>query len=667
MLSCRAMSDAPHSPAVGSPSEPVLPGDPPPTLAAPPAPATPWSGRLIEAFGHGSSWRRAALAWALVALLAALLEQSQIAWGWTPPGPALGAGRLLGVFRLAARLGAFALPLLALAARLDERPEDGRGGRPLGWAFALWNLGLLVGAVGILAGFMRPEPWGPQPLVADLGLLAGAALWLRALWMRQDQGLDAPGRAALLGGIGLVSCLALGSLLVQALGGLGQALGGALLGRGIDELGLLPLLVSCAARRLPDLAGQPLYGRQSFVWGLWGWLLVAGLGLPADLAPELLGPGSARWLDLLRPWGLLPLGLIALCLAGTFLGRPVIGDPARRAIGGADRLFLAGLAWALALRVGEAALSGTAWRLLQFSPAAPRAWELPAWGAWWCIALALLWPRGRPVDPGEAGRGDGATATGGRPIPAPRRFYWGGLSTALVAFCALFQSALALPLALAQGAAGSYGSLFPLEASLRLPLLLGLMGATSAILLIDLRGRVRRPGAAPADPVPDAAPRTPGPMAAASVPQLYPATVAAVLVATFLTAVLLPLLRFGAAAGEGAAAPGDLAPGQAQYIADGCVFCHSRRQREVWDEALFGPATGVPVPGAPALAGLRRAGPDLHWVGERLQDAPERLAVHAAGGRPALPWRFSVSGAGPEGEDLLDYLLAARPPAAGGR
>ncbi len=441
-----------------------------------------------------------------------------------------------------------------------------------------------------------------------------------------------------------------------------------MLGRGIDELGLLPLLVAGAARRLPALAGRPLYGRQSFVWGLWGWLLVAGLGLPADLAPELLGPGSARWLDLLRPWGLLPLGLIALCLAGTFLGRPLIGGPARRTISGADRLFLAGLAWALALRVGEAALSATAWRLLQFSPAAPRAWELPAWGAWWSIALALVWPAGRPVGPREAaGRADGAAALDGGTMPAPRRSHWGGIGTALVAFCALFQSVLALPLALAQGAAGGYGSLLPLEASLRLPLLLGLLGAALAILVTDWRDRVQRPDLAPADPAPIEAPRTTGSTAAAAVPQLYPATVAAVLVACFLTAVLLPLLRFGAAAGEGAAAPSDLALGQAQYIADGCVFCHSRRQREVWDEALFGPATGVPEPGAPALAGLRRAGPDLRWVGERLQDAQERLAVHAAGGRPALPWRFSAGGAGPEGEDLLDYLLAARPSAAGGR
>lgn len=668
------MNAAPPAEPASTPDDALSPSPLPPSPAGlPPRAPTRSAAAVLRASGTWRAWRLAALGWGLVALVAALLEQSQLAWGWTPPWPFFGAGRLLALYRLAARLGAFALPLMALAARLD-RPEGlGPGARQgLARAFVAWNLGLLVGAVGFLAGWLRPEAWAPQPVLADLLLLAGAVLWLRALWEGQARALDAAGRAAVIGGIGLVTCLALGNLLVQALGGLGQALGGALLGRGIDELALFPLAVAAACRWLPAQAGRPLYGRQSLVWGLWAWLVVAALSVTADLAPDLLGPGMGRWPDLLRPWALLPLGLLALCLVGSFLG--TAGAAAsRRTLAAWDLLFATGLGWLLAARAAEAALSATAARLLQFSPAAPRAWELPAWGAWWCLLAALAWPR--PVGAGS-GAGDveldapesGAPGAVGSidaagPRPLGRRAT-GAAALALV--CALGQSALALPLALAQGAAGGYGGLLSLEAGLRLPLWLGLAALVGGLLL---RGWLVAPAAAAIDapardlppPALDQGPAAPGP---APQPQLYAATVSALLVSALLAVVLLPLVRSpGRPAPEAQLAA---APGRAAYVADGCVFCHSRRQRADWDAALLGPPTGVPAAGLPALAGLRRAGVDLSWVGERLADAPERLAVHAAGGRPALPWRFSASGAGPEGEDLLDYLMAARPAPAGG-
>lgn len=666
------MNAVPPAEPAATPDDALAPSPPPPSPAglSPRAP-TFSAAAVLSACGTWRAWRLAALGWGLVALLAALLEQSQLAWGWTPPGPMLGAGRLLALYRLAARLGAFALPLMALAARLD-RPEGMRPGarQGLARAFVAWNLGLLVGGLGLLAGWLRPEAWASQPVLADLLLLAGAILWLRALWEGQAGALDAAGRAAVLGGIGLVTCLALGNLLVQALGGLGQALGGALLGRGIDELALFPLAVAAACRWLPAQAGRPLYGRQSLVWGLWAWLVVAALSLTADLAPDLLGPGMGRWSDLLRPWALLPLGLLGLCLAGSFLG--TAGSTAlRRTPAAWDLLFAAGLGWLLAVRAAEAALSATAARLLQFSPAAPRAWELPAWGAWWCLLAALAWPRPVGAGSGEAdveldapeAGGPGVVgsidAAGPRPLGRPAT---GAVALALV--CALGQSALALPLALAQGAAGGYGGLLSLEAGLRLPLWLGLTALVGGLLLRGwMVGRASAAMEAPARDLPlpamGLATSPPGPA-----PQLYAATVGALLVTALLVVVLLPLVRTaGPPAAEDQLA---VAPGRAAYVADGCVFCHSRRQRADWDAALFGPPTGVPAAGLPALAGLRRAGVDLSWVGERLADAPERLAVHAAGGRPALPWRFSAGGAGPEGEDLLDYLMAARPAPAGG-
>lgn len=613
------------------------------------------------------AWWLAALLWGAVALLAAIVVQAQLAWGWAPPWPFLGAGRLLAAYRLAARFGAFALPLMALLARAPQDGRDDAAASPLGWSWCFWNLGILVGVLGVLAGWMRPEPWAPQPVLADLLLLAGAFAWLWRVWRLAGPHPDAAARAAIAAGIGLLACIAVGGILVQALGGLGQALGGALMGRGIDDLALATAAFGSGAVLVPVISGCPLFGRRSWVWGLWAWLAWAVLRLPTDLVPDLVGPGAARAMDSLAPLGLVPLLLLSVALAGCFVGAPALAaaDGLGPRSPGAV-LILAGLVWLFLGRLAEAATSPGAARLLQFSAAAPRAAELPSWTAMWCLSAGLVW-----------------WLAGGRDLPRGR---W---IAGLIVTGAALQGLLVLPMALVELAVGASAERLGLEAGIRLPANLLLLAGWLAMAALLWR-RARPPAAADAfegtaEPMAAAFTGSAAPSAAftsrsdpAESPGLYGATVAALIGAGLLLTVILPLASQGAAAngadGPGAsAAPADAlavgldAPlGRALYVSEGCVYCHTRRVRVGWDPDAMGPPTRLLAQGsAPALAGLRRAGPDLAWVGDRLVDAPERVAVHAAGGRPAFPWRFDAAGAGPSGGDLMDFLAGQRSPEGG--
>lgn len=620
-----------------------------PAMSADPA-ARPATLSLADRVGRLAGvrgWWLSAAIWGALALLAALLVEAQIVWAWAPPGPVLGVGRLLAVYRLAARLGAFALPLMALLARAPAADADRAEAQPLGWALLLWNSGLLVAVLGVLTGWMRPEPWAPQPAPADLLLLAGAVAWLRRVWRLAGPQPEGAPRAAVAAGIALLACLALGGILVQALGGVGQALGGALMGRGLDDLFLLTAAFGAGATLLPRLSGRPLFGRHVWTWGLWAWLAWAASRLPADLAPDLLGSGATRAMDALAPLGLVPLVLLAVSLAGCFVGAPLAEEARARLRHPEAVLIQVGLAVLILWRLIEAATSPAATRLLQFTAAAPRAWELPSWAGWWCLSAGLVW-----------------RLAGGRALPR------GGWIAAVAALGALSQGLLMLPLALVNLAAGPSSEILALEAGLRLPPTLLLLAAwTLPAALLWRAGRSPVLGAPAADEV-----RSPDRRRIADEgPGWYGASVAALLVAGLLLAVIVPLASQGGALGPSGAVPeadlargDDLAPGRAAYVADGCVFCHSRRIREGWDPETMGPATRPAAQGlVPSLAGLRRSGPDLSWLGERLVDAPERVAVHALGGRPAFPWRFDASGAGPEGADLMDYLAALRPAVGG--
>ena len=612
-------------------------------------PAAPTLVERVGRLARVRAWWLTAALWGAFALLAAVIVQTQLAWAWAPPWPPLGVGRLLAAHRLAARLGAFALPMMALLAGATQEEREANKARPLGWALLLWNLGLAVGVIGVLSGWMRPEPWAPQPVLADLLLFAGAAAWLRRVGLQAGPQPDAASRAAVAAGLALLACLAVGGILVQALGGVGQALGGALMGRGIDDLVLTTAAFGCGAILLPRISGRPLFGRRSWVWGLWAWLAWALLRLPADLVPDLLGPGAVRAMDILAPLGLLPLVLIAVALAGTFVGAGPTGPTGGRQRHPQDLLVLTGLAWLILARLAETATSPAAARLLQFSAAAPRAWELPSWTAWWCLSAGLIW-----------------WLAGGLQLP---RGHW---AVRVILLAAAGQGMLALPLALVSLAAGPSAELLGLEAGLRLPATGLLLVAWVVIAALLWRREPSRPAEAmeAVAPTPSAA-RSPGLVG----PDLYGASVAALLGAGLLLTVIVPLASQGAAGtgAEGAEASAEavvlaggqeLARGRAVYVAEGCVACHTRRVRVGWDPAALGPPTRVATQGtAPALAGLRRAGPDLAWEADRLVDAPERVAIHAAGGRPAFPWLFDAAGAGASGADLMDFL-AAQPSSA---
>lgn len=105
---------------------------------------------------------------------------------------------------------------------------------------------------------------------------------------------------------------------------------------------------------------------------------------------------------------------------------------------------------------------------------------------------------------------------------------------------------------------------------------------------------------------------------------------------------------------------GARAEGRAVYVAEGCVVCHTQRVRALEADRAYGPAL---LPGdygsGPALAGQRRWGPDLAWVGDRYRDRAAlevSLARHGPSGTPSFGWLFDDEVLGPRGQALVDYL-----------
>lgn len=106
-----------------------------------------------------------------------------------------------------------------------------------------------------------------------------------------------------------------------------------------------------------------------------------------------------------------------------------------------------------------------------------------------------------------------------------------------------------------------------------------------------------------------------------------------------------------------------VARGQAVYLAEGCIHCHSRYVRPGSDDVVkWGPVVPLDeiLTGAPVLIGNRRSGPDLLNVGNRRSRAwlkqhfidPQSLSPGSP--MPSYEYLFDDE----RGEDLLDYLVA---------
>ena len=603
--------------------------------------------------------------WSLAAAGLGLAAQGQLALGVDAPIAALGFGRLDVAYRQALLFGALSLPLaggLLAACGLADRPAAWRTAR---LALRIWNLGLGLGLLAILAGFMQADAWLAMPSLALAMIWLAALAWTLALRTCLDPAerpLGLVGAAGLLAAAGLLLCLGLGALLMASVSGAGQALAGALIARGLPALWALPAAVGLLAAMLPEAAGRPLFGRRLAYSGLWLWSATAALALPRDLLPELLPAWLSRPVEAASVLGLAPAVALGAVLSGTFLGRPAATEPASTEAGAVERR---GWLWlligaALALTVGllaDVAVTGMARRALQFSTWSPAAALVPPPGAAWLTSVAAAW------------------ALFGQSETSGARVRWLVSS----AFGALTLGALPLaPLALAEAAAGASDDLLRLEAQLRLPGLLAF--AVVAAVLCESGWRLHR------------APEAPGPTAwsrPVAAPLAAPAWLnasTALLVAILFVSCLLPLAdpamsTPGTRAAARQIAPGSLsADGRDIYVAEGCIVCHSQRVRDSGDAAYGLPMALGDYVGGPPLAGLRRAGPDLAWAGERFDEAgidsgpggdslaasllAERLAAHAAGGTPAYPWLFERAGPLPAGRALVAYLNGLRSRAA---
>ncbi len=607
--------------------------------------------------------------WAVVAATAALLVMLSLATGIGPGLSALGAGRLNAAYIRAAFFGAISLPLAG--ALLAATGGFGLAGAPIHHArrgLWLWNGGLGLGLLAILfldawpdRWGLRPEVWAAAPALADGLLWLGALLWLWALWSTAASAPDPLPVAAWFGlaaAIGLVVCLGLGLALLGSVSGASQAIAGTLYQPGLVLLWAAPAALGVVAALLPQAAGAPLYGRRVVRLGLAGWFGLGALALPQGLVPELLPTWLIRPVEAAALALVVPATLLGVMLLGTLVG-------ARRnlwARSGLPGLWIARLALAggvllLAEIVCAAALPPGARRLVQLSAWDPATGLAPPLAGLWLVAIAA---------------GYALSPTGGADVaPARLRGHaWLAIGAALL--CVLPLPIVGLAGAAAEvarvlGVAGLEGTsiggaaLLRAEAWLRLPGMI-LLWCSAALWLAKLR---RAP--APAD-LPEE------PWARGGEPALAPTMLAgvtlALLGAGLFVVVFLPLvdpaaLSPGPRASARTVEAGSLRDeGRRRYVAEGCLACHTQRVRDAADGMLFGPQTtrGDYAPG-PALAGQRRAGPDLAWVGDRFDGdalAARLSEAHGPRGTPALLWLFEAGGPTPEGMAVAAYLAGLR-------
>lgn len=640
-------------------------------------------------------WLRAGLAWAILGSSLALAAALVDALGLALPFRATGHGRVASASLFLGIYGALSMPLMAglgWIVGLSRGPAP----RLLGWSWWLWNGGLALGAIGMLASeswAQWPDGWGTPAWPAQAVLAAAVVLWAAALGpsiLRPARPLTALSSLALVAALGLILVLGFGLVLGPTVRGAGNSVLGSLFRRGLPELWLLPACLAAAGAVILRVDGRPLYGRRSLWFGLLAWVFLATVALPRDLVPDLLPAWLGPWVLAASALRLVPILLLAVAVLGAFVGRrpadPSSGAPAAERSEAALRRHLLSLAvlGACGLLAGawaDAALSADMRRLVQLSAWDPGA-PFPPLAAPILIvqafSLTLLRAHGAALD---------AVALG--------RFARLAIATALL------RVVPAWPLGLAEAAAESvevvrrlgWASPAPAAAS-GFDAWLGLLGlalgwlttlfwarlvfADDAVLGAGVGADVEAGGAASlgsgaggVESVGSTPASSRGMPAGGTV---LGATVAC-LALGLMVGVFLPVVDAGAAPAPGprVLAPGSLAErGRRSYGAEGCVACHSQRVRDAADAAVYGPIMRASAYGnGPALAGWRRRAPDLAWVGDRLGGptalAERLVAVHGPEGRPAFPWLFEAEGPTLEGATLVEYLAVLRsgPPSEG--
>jgi|GEM_PF-6114685 cbb3-type cytochrome oxidase subunit 1 len=615
-------------------------------------------------------------AWALVAALALLMVAIDLALGLHVDVAVLGVGRLIGVVRHSFFFGAVSLPLAGfLLAACAPAPLPTSVARWSRRAVVLWNAGMVVGVVTILVGYMSPVEWSPAPAVS-LGIVwLGAAAWSLALWMAiaaRPGRPAAPAWFALAAAVGLLVYGALAVLATGGLGGAAQALAGSLAGRGLLGVWAGTAAIGVAASWFPLASGRPLFGRRSTLVGLWLWVVAAAFSAPRDLLPDLVPTWLVTPVALAGMLLVVAASAAAVALFGSFIGSRRTRWPSD-----ASTLFIAsGVLGVLLGAIAMAVHGPDAARVTQFTSWDPAAGLAPAFVSLTLVAVGASYVLTASND---AHRG---------PVDAMHHL-------ALALLAAVLLLAPVWPLGLAEAATGPLDAIVRARSAALLPgAILTLVASVVWVLNVVARER-RRSAATSADAPPDApadaearsssaetaAPgmsrgSAVGPLpepAAGSGPSAAAVVGTAgtiVAVALFVT-LFLPLVDASFVGGTPRTAMRELDEGSLPhrgrrlYVAEGCVVCHTQRVRPYPEDAIYGPVTRAgDYADGPALAGLRRAGPDLAWVADRYPGRSQmevRLAVHNGNGVAPFPWLFGNGGLmTADGSAVVDYLLQLR-------
>ncbi len=594
------------------------------------------SGRFPDVF---RLYALSAAAWGLFAATSILWALAGLALAWSSPLPALGFGRLSVAGLLASSLGAVSLALagawLRLGTEVSPRVDQPRSA----WiALGLWNVGLALAVGSALGAGASAEPLAP-PLVPGLALWVSAFLWLLAIWRNALTTSESPGVGqwfGLLAAVGLLASLSVG-LLVPLLGGVGQAIAGAVYARSLLALWVAPGGIGLAAIRMPWAVHRPLYGRRLAVAAWASWLVLVPLSMARDLPGDLFGGWPSRIVLACGVLQGIPALLCLVLIAGTLVGAE------RRRPGGEAAFLLLGVAATALGMMSEAALLAGLGPVVQFTAWNSVAPVPPIWPASWLLAIGASY-----------------LAAGVKPAaPVPIRPSHHLLAAMLTAAVLIAPRG---PIGLAEIAGGAEawlaeGSSAVVRAGAALTLPgCALLWFVAWVWLANMLAVRRAQPASALDRPSGQVTALPGSVVAwASVTGIAFGLLGSLFVPLSQPAAPPPA---GRATDRAPLPGGSRARGQAVYLREGCVICHSQRVRPGQLDRPYGrPTVPADYGSGPALAGLRRWGPDLAWAGDRYPDRfalARRLAVHGRQGAPSFPWLFGPDGTTADGDAVVE-------------